>query len=92
MNEWYIRQPRWTREWYKRHPPSAQKRIDAYPPDKMYRLLANGLIVPIHRYVIDDDGTCDTCVVKVLKINNPQYQYHDISLSVAFSELEMVRV
>ncbi len=56
----------------------------------MYRMRASGLIVPIHRYIEEEDGTCDFCVVKVLRINNPQYRYRDVSLEVAFEDLEMV--
>lgn len=82
--------PNYYEAWYKRHSLCAQRRIGEYPPDRMYRLKTNGLIVPIHRYV-EDNGQCNTCVVKVLRVNNPQYRYKDIALEVAFSDLEMVR-
>jgi hypothetical protein len=56
----------------------------------MYRIKTNGLIVPIHEYVVGENGRCDTCVVKLLGVNNPAYRYVDIDLSIAFSDLEMV--
>lgn len=74
---------------YRNAPRCAQKRILEYPPDRMYKLRSTGHIVPIHAYVVNHKK-CDTCMVKLLKVNNPGKIIKDMKMTVAFGELEML--
>jgi hypothetical protein len=75
--------------WYHACPRCVQRRIDAYPPDRLYRLRSTRHIVPIYAYNVDGKR-CDTCKVKILRVNNPKEAQWERVVDVVFSDLVMI--
>jgi hypothetical protein len=76
-------------DWYKKRSKAVRARIDAYPPDRFYQL-PDKRIATIHEYLVVN-RKCTTCIVKVLKINNPNETRDEARVTVPFDDLLKVR-
>lgn len=83
------------REWVQERPEPIQKRSREYPPGKyLNKAYKRGKqVVRIISYSEEEDGSCDTCRVNVLREDNPNLLGPDYEVfGVPFEDLEPLEV